>query len=88
MLTELHSKTAIIVNEADQTPGRKVWYNFWDKELSFEKSYLARLNYVNQNAVKHGLAGIPTDYRWCSARWFEGNAPHAFQRSVASFKTD
>jgi hypothetical protein len=39
-----------------------------------EKSWLARLNYVHQNAVKHGLVPIAHQYPWCSAPWFETNA--------------
>ena len=48
-----------------------IWHNFWDTELTYEKSYLARLNYVHQNAVKHGLVARACQYRWCSAAWFE-----------------
>src|SRR6185295_13265442 len=42
----------------DNATGRQVWYNFWDTKLTFENSYLARLNYVHQNPVKHGLVCI------------------------------
>ena len=35
------------------------------------KSYLARLNYVHQNPVKHGLVRVANQYRWCSAAWLE-----------------
>jgi len=33
----------------------ELWYEFWDTHLTFEKSWLARLNYVHQNPVKHGF---------------------------------
>src|SRR5438094_7233560 len=49
MLKQLHSKTAEWVNRLDQAPRRKVWYNFWETRLTYQKSYLARLNYVHQN---------------------------------------
>ena len=39
MLTVLNSKTAVWVNKLDRTSGRKVWHNFWETRLSFEKSY-------------------------------------------------
>jgi hypothetical protein len=39
-----------------------VWYNFRDTRLTYEKSYLARLNYVYQNAVKHGLVPVANQY--------------------------
>src|SRR5437667_10073913 len=73
---------------ADATPRRRVMYEFWDTRLTFEKSWLARLNYVHQNPVKHGLVSLANQYPWCSAAWFETNARRAFVRSVYSFKTD
>ena len=76
------------LNAVDATPGRKVMYQFWDTELTFEKSYLARLNYVHQNAVHHGLVPMANQYPWCSAPWFESNGRPAFVRAVYSFKTD
>ena len=54
-----------------------MWHNFWDTKLTFEKSYLARLNYVHQNAVKHVLVPAANQYRWCSAAWFEQTATRA-----------
>jgi putative transposase len=84
----LHRELAIRLNRSDVTPGRRVMYEFWDTRLSFEKSWLARLNYVHQNAVKHGLVPIANQYPWCSAPWFETNARPAFVKSVYSFKTD
>ena len=56
--------------------------------MTFEKSYLARLNYVHQNPVKHGLVPVATQYRWCSASWFERTAAPAQVRTVYRFKTD
>jgi putative transposase len=87
-LTELHASTARKVNRLDETPGRQVWHNFWDKQLTFEKSYLARLNYVHQNAVKHGLARVANLYPWCSAAWFERTATRAQVKTIYRFKTD
>src|ERR1041384_3313049 len=53
MLGQLHTRTAEWINRLDETPGRKVWHNFWETKLTYQKSYLARLNYTHQNAVKH-----------------------------------
>jgi putative transposase len=87
-LTELHADTAREVNRLDDMPGRQVWHNYWDKRLTFEKSYLARLNYVHQNAVKHRLVLMANQYRWCSAAWFERIARPAQVKTIYSFKTD
>ena len=87
-LRHLHRELAVRLNELDGQPGRRVMYNFWDTQLTYEKSYLARLSYVHQNPVKHGLVNVASAYRWCSAAWFEREARPAFVKTVYSFKTD
>jgi len=87
-LNHLHTATASAVNKLDHQPGRKVWFQYWDSCLTYEKSYLARLNYVHNNPVKHGLVSNAEEYLWCSASWFERTADTAFAKVVRSFKTD
>src|SRR3970282_890709 len=87
-LSKLHMTTAKQLNEWDGTPGRKVWYQFWDSHITFENSYLARLNYVHHNPQHHGVTADAAGYRWCSAKWFSENAPEAFRAMVASCKID
>jgi putative transposase len=76
------------VNGLDQTPERQVWYNYWDTRLTYQRSYLARLNYVHQNAVKHGLVPVANQYPWCSAAWFEREAAPAMVKAIYRFKVD
>jgi len=87
-LKHLHADTSRELNRLDRTPGRAVWYNFWDTKLTFERSYLARLAYVHRNPVKHGLVPVANQYRWCSAAWFERTATRAQVRTIYGFKTD
>ena len=87
-LTEFHRTTAIALNKLDDTAGRRVWFNFRETHITHQTSYLARLRYVNENPVHHKLVTAARDYRWCSAAWFETNAPGSFIASVARFKTD
>jgi len=37
-LSQLHVTTARFVNELDATPNRKVWYQFRESKLTFQKS--------------------------------------------------
>ena len=74
--------------QARQAPGRQVWFNFRETKLTHQRSYLARLNYVHQNAVKHGLVPVACQYPWCSAAWFEHTASAAMVKSIYRFKTD
>jgi putative transposase len=87
-LAHLHTMSAAHVNKIDGTPGRKVWFQYWDTLITYEKSYFARLNYVHNNPVKHGLVKVATEYPWCSASWFERTAEESFCKAVSSFKTD
>ena len=88
MLKVLHVKTAKWVNGLDSDINRQVWFNFWETRLSFQYSYLARLNYVHQNPVHHGLVAAANQYRWCSAAWYERTAPKSMVETVYKFKTD
>jgi putative transposase len=88
LIRRVHGRTAVWVNREDGTAGRQVWHNFWDTRLTYEASYLARLNYVHQNPVKHGLVPSARLYRWCSADWFERTATPAQVATVAAMKID
>ncbi len=88
VLGELHRRTSRHVNQLDRAIGRQTWFQFWETRLTFEESYLARLQYVQQNAVKHKLVKIANQYPWCSAAWFEKNATSAQVQKLARIKID
>jgi putative transposase len=87
-IRHLHGDTAREVNRLDNSTGRQVWHDYWDTHLTFERSYFARLNYVHQNPVHHGVMPVANQYRWCSASWFERETPPARVKTIYSFKTD
>lgn len=70
LIRQVHSITAIEFNRRDGTTGRQVWHNYWDTCLTYEKAYLARLHYIHENPVKHGLVEDAMDYPFCSYKWF------------------
>ena len=88
VIRHLHSVTARYVNEIDHSPGRKVWFEYWDTHLTRHRSYLARLGYVHLNAVKHGLVQKAEDYPWCSAGWFRARSSEEFYRTVMEIPHD
>jgi putative transposase len=88
LIKELHSRTSRTVNSWDGVRGRQVWFQYWDTCLTYEKSWLVRMNYVHNNPVKHGLVKIATHYPYCSASWFLQNASTSFRRKVESFRFD
>lgn len=87
-ISNLHIETAKYINKQDNQLNRQVWWQFWDSCITYQYSYLARLNYVNHNPVKHGLVKEASQYPWCSARWFEENHPSSFSKTVRNFKID
>lgn len=87
-VTHLHASSARELNRTQKLPGRKVWYQFWDTQLTYQTSYYARLNYVIQNPVKHQLVNNAEQYPWCSANWFIRNATTSHRTIVLGFKTD
>jgi len=88
IIRELHASTARWINRLDAAGGRKVWHNYWETRLTYEGAYLARLNYVHQNAVHHGVVPVANQYPWCSAVWFERVAAPAQVETIYQFKTD
>ena len=87
-LGKLHMTTAKQLNLWDEKPGRRVWFQFWDSHITFERSYLGRLNYVHNNPVKHGVIVDAGNYHWCSAAWFSQSASPALVKAVQNFKID
>ena len=87
-IRDFHRRSAAEVNHLSRTPARRVWMNYRETRITHQTSYLARLRYVNENPVHHGLVPSAGLYRWCSAAWFQQTAPKSFVESVARFKTD
>ena len=87
-LQKLHATTGSWINRLDGTAGRRVWHNYWDTRLTFERSYLARLSFVHQNAMRHGLVRVANQYPWCSTRWFEWEAIPSQVKTVYRLTVD
>jgi putative transposase len=84
----LHEVSTKRLNREDGTPGRRIWFNYWDSHITYQKSYYARLKYVHDNPVHHGVIDHAANYRWCSRAWLEHTANRAFVRQLDGFKTD
>jgi len=81
----LHGSTSHRANEVQDKPGRKVWYQYWDKKIDTLDNWYAKLNYVMRNPVKHGLVANAANYPWCSAGLFGVTAPKQLVRTVSQF---
>ena len=88
LVQHLHSVSAKFVNRLDNSAGRTVWFQYWDSQITFSRSFFARLHYVHNNPVKHKLVSHAEAYPWCSAAWFARSATPSFYRTVMSFRSD
>ena len=88
LIKKLHANTARSLNRMDDTEGRKVWHNYWDTPLTFERSYFSRLHYVHENPVKHKVSRRAEDYEWCSASWLLRTAKPSLIETIRSFPID
>ena len=88
LIQRLHSQSAREVNKNTGSPGRKVWFQYWDSCLTYKNSYYARLNYVHNNPVRHGLVEDAEQYPFCSASWFKEQAEETFCKKIVSYPYD
>jgi len=88
LIKRIHGSTSKHINMEDNAAGRKVWFQYWDSQITFQRSYLARLNYVHSNAVHHKIVAVAEDYPWCSARWFRSQASPSFCKVVHGMPVD
>ncbi|MEA3338649.1 MAG: transposase [Chloroflexota bacterium] len=57
-IKRLHGDSAIQLNKLDNTPGRQVWYQYWDRFPRHERDFWAYFNYIHINPIKHGYVQI------------------------------
>jgi putative transposase len=88
LIQGVHSINAKFVNRMDGTPGRKVWYNYWDSCIQSERSYYARMRYVMMNPVKHGFVENAADYPFSSYKSFLENSESDFRKAVLACTDD
>ncbi len=55
----LHGASAVHLNRLDGTPGRKVWYQYWDRFPRGESDFWTYFNYIHINPIKHGYVPVP-----------------------------
>jgi putative transposase len=67
-IQNLHSNSARLLNKLERQPGRKLWWNYWDRCMRNEADFYTHLNYIHHNCVKHRYTERLEDYRWSSYR--------------------
>jgi putative transposase len=88
MLQRFYVESSRAINERDHVRGRRVWYQYRDTQLTYERSWLARLKYTHENAVHHRAAENALEYRWCSASWFADTARASLVQTVQRLRLE
>jgi putative transposase len=63
-----HGRSSFKWNGEDNSRGRQVWHNCFERAMKSERHFYASLNYVLNNAVRHGYAGSWQDWYWSNAK--------------------
>lgn len=70
-IQNVHGKSALLVNKIDNSPGRRIWANYWDRCIRSEKDFYTRLNYIHHNPVKHNVSKSMNDYPYSSYTFYK-----------------
>ncbi|HUR98261.1 MAG TPA: transposase [Pyrinomonadaceae bacterium] len=62
-----HGRSSFKWNGEDDSRGRQVWHNCFERKMKSERHFYASLNYVLNNAVHHGYVNKWQDWLWSSA---------------------
>jgi putative transposase len=63
----LHGRTSRVWNKEDEAQSRKVWFNFFDRNMRSNRHFWASLNYIHHNPVFHGYAQKWQEWTFSSA---------------------
>jgi len=68
IINEIHKFTALWIkkNNPQSKSSHKIWFNYWDRCITYENSYFTRVNYIWNNPVKHNYCKFAKDYKFGS----------------------
>ncbi|MBU0598315.1 transposase [Patescibacteria group bacterium] len=69
-VTNIHVNSSRLLNKFDDTTGRKVWWNYWDRYIRDERDFWIHFNYIHHNPVKHRYARDSKDYQFSSYHYW------------------
>ncbi len=69
-LGQFHGRSSFRWNYEDDSRGRKVWHNCFERPMKSGRHFWATLNYIHHNPVHHGYVDHWQDWPWSSAGEF------------------
>lgn len=67
---------------------KRIFWNYWDTCITYERSYFARLNYIYFNPVKHGYVEVPESYPFGSYYYRMQNEEKHLERLKKDYPWD
>jgi len=67
---KLHRDSARLINILDGSPGRSIWWNYWDHCIRNEKDFWTHFNYIHHNPVKHSYVNEMKDWQFSSFNYY------------------
>lgn len=69
-LGHFHGCSSFRWNTEDNSRGRKVWHNCFERPIRSQRHFWATMNYIHHNPVHHGYVEHWQDWPWSSAVQF------------------
>ncbi|MDP2683602.1 MAG: transposase [bacterium] len=66
LVGNIHTNSSRLLNINDNFPGRKIWWNYWDKCIRDDSDFWKHFNYIHHNPIKHGYANSMQEYLYSS----------------------
>ena len=63
-----HGRTSFQWNGEENTRGRQIWHNCFERAMKSERHFYASLNYILHNPVHHGYCENWLDWNWSNAK--------------------
>jgi putative transposase len=67
-VNNVNANSSRLLNKLDNSIGRKIWHQYFDRCIRNEKDYWTRFNYIHHNCIKHGYSNRMEDYQYSSYR--------------------
>ncbi|NOG45941.1 MAG: hypothetical protein HND50_11940 [Calditrichaeota bacterium] len=90
VIKNLHKFTAMFIRKykPELTKENKIFHNYWDTCITYERSYYTRLNYIYLNPVKHGYANDPQEYQFGSFHFRYKYGDKEINKILSDFPSD
>ncbi len=66
LIQYINGSSSYEINKLENKKGRKIWWNYWDKNIREETDFYKRINYIHHNPLKHKSINKIKEYKYSS----------------------